>query len=252
MIIILCYFLKISLSFFTDIDKIMFEENWNYSFLYVIFLTIISLDIYFAFIFDRMKRRAVYENPANYLRRARSEVQFFSARKTALHVYFLLFLSFLFPLWNQPSLKERTERRTTSATKRNLLRGWNNEGSFSIDGCISEKTLFFLSFFLSWWEIISWNHAGSLDYRWKFETFFFFLCLSNWEYGCIYSDKKRRENIWLLIRSAISLRHWSMNWLERKDKVLFSRILVSANFSSPNFYASKHRTTLFPLINWIL
>lgn len=148
MIIILCYFLEISLSFFTDIDKSMFEENWNYSFLYVIFLTIISLDIYFAFIFDRMKRRAVYENPANYLRRARSEVQFFSARKTALHVYFLLFLSFLFPLWNQPSLKEnRTENHQCNEAKSFEGGEITKEASPSTDAFLKKRRAFFLSFF---------------------------------------------------------------------------------------------------------
>lgn len=42
------------------------------------------------------------------------------ARETALHVYFLLFLSFLFPL---KTLPEGEKRRTGSATKRNLLNG---------------------------------------------------------------------------------------------------------------------------------
>lgn len=173
MIIILYYFLEISLSFFTDIDKSMFEENWNYSFLYVIFLTIISLDIYFAFIFDRMKRRAVYENPANYLRRARSEVQFFSARKTALHVFSFCFFPFSSPFETNPPWRREPNGEPPVQRSEIFWGGWNNEGSFSIDGCISEKTPFFLSFFLSWWEIISWNRAGSLGYRWKFETFFF-------------------------------------------------------------------------------
>lgn len=231
----------------------MFEENWNYSFLYVIFLTIISLDIYFAFIFDRMKRRAVYEN---YLRRARSEVQFFSTpsrvkqRCTCISFCFFPFSS---PFETNPPWRREPNGEPPVQRSEIFWGGWNNEGSFSIDGCISEKTPFFLSFFLSWWEIISWNHAGSLGYRWKFETFFFsFFAYRTENMDAYIVIKKGGKNIWLLIRSAISLRHWSMNWLERKDKVLFSRILVSANFSSPNFYASKHRTTLFPLINWIL
>lgn len=115
------------------------------------------------------------------------------ACKTALHVYFLLFLSFLFPLWNQPSLKERTERRTTSATKRNLLRGGEitKEASPSTDAFLKKRRSFFLSFVVRNNFMKSCRKFGlQMEVR---DVFFFFLCLSNREYGCIYSDKKRRE-----------------------------------------------------------
>lgn len=143
MIIILYYFLEISLSFFTDIDKSMFEKNWNYSFLYVIFLTIISLDIYFAFIFENLSTRIqqiIFDEQGR-------RYNFSPRVKQRCTCISFCFFPFSFPFETNPPWRREPNGKPPVQRSEIFWGGWNNEGSFSIDGCISEKTPFFLSFF---------------------------------------------------------------------------------------------------------
>lgn len=163
------YFLKISLPFFFYWywKKVLFEENREIIHFFILFfLRIIykrSISISHLYSINEDETLKIYR-----LRRARSEVQFFSAPWRAWnHVArvfpFVSFLSLPF----ETNLKERNGE---PAVQRSEIfwtgGGWNNEGSFSIDECI----------FLSFFSFVARNNFVKSQKVWvTVRSFFFFL-----------------------------------------------------------------------------